>query len=410
MDLVKRERAIQDHAAFLAGEHDFQADIERLVASELVGTVLETVMLATGMRFAGVARVTADRWVACRTIDEVNFGIAEGDEIQIEATFCQSVRETSEMVIFNNAATDPVYKNHPIAAAFGIVSYASVPIHRGDGTFFGTLCAIDTVPQDVKSPRSVAMLKMFADIIGRTLETEERLEAQELLVEHERKLLKIQEEFVAILGHDLRNPVAAVQAGVRQIGKEPLSDNGRKLLGLIRSSVHRMHELVDNMMLHAKSRLGGGISISAKPASDLNEPLINVIEEIRISAPDRIIDLELAFNQPISCDPARISQAVSNLVSNAINYGTPDAPGFLNNTPVVATLISVSNQGEPIPEDLQKTLFQPFQRGGKEESLGLGLGLHIAFSIAQAHGGNLSVHCENRITTFTLSLPLLATA
>ena len=172
-----------------------------------------------------------------------------------------------------------------------------------------------------------------------------------------------------------------------------------------------MHELVDNMMLHAKSRLGGGISISAKPASDLNEPLINVIEEIRISAPDRIIDLELAFNQPISCDPARISQAVSNLVSNAINYGTPDAPvtvrGGCSDTEFT---ISVSNQGEPIPEDLQKTLFQPFQRGGKEESLGLGLGLHIAFSIAQAHGGNLSVHCENRITTFTLSLPLLATA
>lgn len=125
----------QDHAAFLRGEHDFQADIGILANSDLVGTILETVMLATNMRFAAVARVTSDRWVACRTVDEVNFGLAEGDEIEIESTFCQSVRETSNKVLFNDAATDELYRGHPIAAQFGIVSYASIPIHRSDGSF-----------------------------------------------------------------------------------------------------------------------------------------------------------------------------------------------------------------------------------------------------------------------------------
>ena len=167
----------------------------------------------------------------------MNFGLSEGDEIGIDQTFCQSVRETSEKVMFNDVATDDVYRNHPIAAQFGIVSYASIPIFRSNGSFFGTLCAIDTVPRDVKHPRVVAMLEMFADIIGRSLETEERLEAQERLVEHERQMAAVQEEFVAVLGHDLRNSVAALNAGVRQLDKEPLSDKARKILPLMGTSI-----------------------------------------------------------------------------------------------------------------------------------------------------------------------------
>ncbi len=410
MNLQTTKPALQGHAEFLAGEHDFQADIERLASSDLVGTILETVMFATSMRFAGVARVTADRWVACRTVDEVNFGLAEGDEIEIQSTFCQTVRDTSQLVAFNDAGTDPVYKDHPIANAFGIVSYASVPIFREDGSFFGTLCAIDVEPKDVKSSRSIAMLKMFADIIGRTLETEERLEAQELLVAHERKTLKTQEEFVAILGHDLRNPIAALQAGLRQMEREPLSDKGRKLTLLMQSSLHRMAELVDNMMLHAKSRLGGGISISAKPDVDLVETISNVVQEIRIAAPSRLIELDLSFAEPVGCDPARVSQALSNLISNAINHGAPDTPVMIRGRSTETEVtISVSNAGDPIPQERQADLFQPFKRGSDDQNNGLGLGLHIAHSIAQAHNGKLSVASQDRLTTFTLSLPLLPT-
>ena len=119
-DETQLRATIQDHAAYLLGSHDFQHDIDMLAGSETVGTLLETVMLATNMRFAAVARVTADRWVACRTVDEVNFGLSAGDEIGIDQTFCQSVHETSEKVLFNNVATDDVYRNHPIAAQFGI--------------------------------------------------------------------------------------------------------------------------------------------------------------------------------------------------------------------------------------------------------------------------------------------------
>lgn len=400
--------ALQDHAAFLAGEHDFQPDIQLLSGSELVGTILETVMLATNMRFAAVARVTADRWVACRTVDEINFGIVEGDEIEIGSTFCDSVRKSSQRIIFNDSATDDVFGNHPIAAKFGIISYASIPIYRSDKSFFGTLCAMDTMPRDVKNARAVAMLEMLANLIGQSLEAEERLAAQEYNVAHERELSRIQEEFVAVLGHDLRNPVAALDAGFRQLDKEPLSDRARMIVPMMRSSLYRMNDLISNIMLHAKARLGGGIRISATPDAPLSDAITQVVEEIRAASPEHEVILDLAFDRPVSCDAPRVAQAISNLLSNAVRHGTPGSPievrGITSETEV---MISVANKGEAVPGELQQKLFHPFQRGTHEDGEGLGLGLYIASSIATAHVGRIEVECAGGITTFALKLPLL---
>lgn len=401
------QAVIQDHEAYLSGTHDFQTDIEILSGSALIGTILETIMLATNMRFAAVARVTDDRWVACRTVDEVNFGLAPGDEIEIDSTFCQSVRSTGEKVMFNDSATDEVYCQHPIAAKFGIVSYASIPIYRSNGSFFGTLCAIDTEPRDVKHPRVVAMLEMFATVISTSLETEEQLAAHELLVEKERELAQIQEEFVAVLGHDLRNPVAAFGAGLRQLEKQEQSETSRKILPLMRSSLRRMNELIDNMMLHAKSRLGGGIRISAESDAPLAEILKQVVDEIRIAAPEHEIVLDLSIEKPVHCDPARIGQAISNLLSNAINHGTRGTPITLQGITLDDELaITVSNRGEVIPDEMARDLFRPFRRGAQTKSEGLGLGLFVASSIAQAHNGRIDVDCEDGTTSFMLRLPI----
>ena len=355
--------------------------------------------------------MTADRWVACRTVDEVNFGLAEGDEIEIQSTFCQSVRETSNKVLFNDTATDDVYGNHPIAAKFGIVSYASIPIYRSDGSFFGTLCAIDTEPRNIKHPRAVAMLEMFADIIGRSLETEEQLEAEKRLAEQERELARIQEEFVAVLGHDLRNPVAALDAGFRQLDREPLTEGARKILPFMRSSLHRMNDLIENIMMHAKARLGGGIRISATPDAPLTQVITQIVEEIRAASPQNEILLDLAFDQPVSCDAPRVAQAISNLLSNAVRYATPGTPievrGLMRECGIE---ISVANQGEAVPDELQENLFHPFQRGVHANGEGLGLGLYIASSIAVAHSGRIDVTCEDGTTTFAFKMPALSIA
>lgn len=397
---------LQDHAAFLAGKHDFQTDIEAITKSDTVGVILETVMLATDMRFVTVARVTDERWVACRTVDEIDFGLVAGDEIDVQTTFCRTVRETSEEILFNDATSDPVYRGHPIATQYGIASYASIPIFRSNGAFFGTLCALDPEPRNVKQPRAVAMLKLFADIIGRSLETEERLMAHEQLAAHEREMTKIQEEFVAVLGHDLRSPVAALSAGIRHLEREPGTDSTRHVVSLMKSSLLRMHDLIENMMLHAKSRLGGGIRIQAVPDAPLGEAIEQVVAEIRAAFPDRAIDLELAFDRPLSCDAPRVAQAVSNLVSNAIRHADPDHPVQVRTLETGGDMVlQVINRGEAIPDHVRNRLFKPFQRGKDTRGEGLGLGLYIASSIAAAHGGRLDVACDDGLTTFAFTLP-----
>lgn len=398
---------VQDHAAFLAGQHDFQSDIQLLTGSSLVTTILETVMLATQMRFAAVARVTSDRWVACRTVDEINFGLAAGDEIEIQSTFCQSVRQTSQKVLFNDVATDDVFGNHPIAKKFGIVSYASIPILRSNGSFFGTLCAIDTEPRDVKNPRAVAMFEMFADLIGQSLEAEERLEAQEQLVEREREMARAQEEFVAVLGHDLRNPVAALHSGFRLLKKEPVTGKAAEILPMMQSTVYRMTELIDNMMIHAKARLGGGIRISRVADAPLADSITQIVEEVRAASPDVDVQVDISFDQPIDCDAARVAQAISNLLSNATRHRLRGTPVRVQGRTYDQSLeISVINQGESVPDDLRKNLFHPFQRGVDARGQGLGLGLYIASSIAAAHDGEIDVTCENGMTTFSFRAPL----
>ncbi|MHA6347554.1 GAF domain-containing sensor histidine kinase [Roseivivax sp. CAU 1761] len=407
---TKRQATIQDHHAYLDGTHDFQVDIETLASSELVGTILETVMLATEVRFAAVARVTSDRWVACRTVDEVNFGLAPGDEIEIGSTFCQSVRQTSQKVMFSDVATDETYRDDPIAAKFGIVSYASIPIFRSDGTFFGTLCAIDTVPRDMKHPRAVAMLEMFAEIIGQGLETQERLEAQEQQIRHEREMARVQEELVAVLGHDLRNPVAAIEAGVRHLEKEDLSERGRTILPLMRASLLRANDLIENIMLHAKSRLGGGIRVCVVSNAPLAEAIEQVVEEVRAATPDHDIELALSLGEPVSCDALRVAQAVSNLLSNAIRHSEEGSPVSVRGEICGdAVEISVANRGTAITNSTRANLFKPFHRGTDATGEGLGLGLHIASSIATAHNGRIEVSCKDGTTCFTFKLPVLMT-
>ncbi len=401
---------LQDHAAFVAGNHDFQGDIEIMANSDTIRVILETVMLATGMRWAAVARVTKDRWVACRTADDLAFGMAEGDEIAIDQTFCNSVRQNGEWILFDDASKNPLYADHPITRQFGIVSYLSVPVLRADGAFFGTLCALDTVPRKIEGPRAKAMLAMFADIVGRILDTEERLAAQEANVAHEQQLARVQEEFLAILGHDLKNPLAALTAATRQLGNEDLSERGTRIRQMMWSALRRVDDLVENMMYHARSRLGG-IRVTAQPNAPLADAVRQVAEEIRAAEPDHDISVDVDIPGPVSCDAPRIAQAVSNLLSNAIRHGAEGGPiGLSAKRTGDEIVIAVTNRGDPIPAEIRSDLFEPFRRGSHARGEGLGLGLYIASAIATAHNGRIEVSHKGGETTVCLRMPMLAAA
>jgi signal transduction histidine kinase len=105
----------------------------------------------------------------------------------------------------------------------------------------------------------------------------------------------------------------------------------------------------------------------------------------------------------------RVAQAVSNLLSNAVRYADDGSEVTVRGRVSEAeAVISVANRGTPIPESLKQKLFQPYQRGDQTKGEGLGLGLHIASSIAVAHSGQIDVTCDDGLTTFEFRLPLLA--
>ncbi len=108
--------------------HDFQIDIDAIRRSAVIPTLLETIVLATGMGFAAVARVTESRWVTCSAVDNISFGLTTGDELEVESTLCHEVRQTDREIVIDDVNSDQSYVNHPCPARYGFRGYISVPI------------------------------------------------------------------------------------------------------------------------------------------------------------------------------------------------------------------------------------------------------------------------------------------
>jgi signal transduction histidine kinase len=386
---------------------DFHADISAISRIDAVPRILEVVCRTTGMGFAAVARVTESRWVCCAVRDEIQFGLRPGDELKLETTICNEIRQDQEAVVIDEVAKDQFYNGHHTPAMYGFQSYISVPIVRSNGTFFGTLCAIDPRPARLNTPEIIGMFKLFAELIACHFDASEQLASREADLFDERKTAELREQFIAVLGHDLRNPLASIAAGAKVLRKTHQTEQAGEILDLMQSAVVRMAGLINNVLDFARGRLGGGLSLSRDAAAPLEPVLRQVFAELQASYPDRVIETEFALTDPVDCDRARMAQLFSNLLSNALTYGAADAPIRVRaKTDHDFFELSVSNFGDPIPAAALKRLFQPFTRGAvRPHQQGLGLGLYIAFEIANAHGGTLTVDSTDAETTFELRMP-----
>lgn len=224
----------------------------------------------------------------------------------------------------------------------------------------------------------------------------------------EKALGALREQFIAVLGHDLRNPLASVQAGLRMVSKEPVTAKQARLIGLMQASSLRMSGLIDNVLDFARGQLGEGLTLTRNATTDLEPMLRQVIAELQEVHPDVRIEAIISIRRPIDCDKSRIGQLLSNLIGNALTHGAIDWPVRVDAFADEEVLrISVANAGKPIPPAAMKQLFQPFFRGNVHNSAnGLGLGLHIASMIAKAHGGVLTVASSEVETRFTFEMPL----
>jgi signal transduction histidine kinase len=388
--------------------YDFQA----ISSIKAIPNILEVVCRTTGMGFAAVAHLTENRWIACAVRDEISFGLVAGGELLLETTICNDIRETGHPIAIDHVDEDQVFCNHPTPKLYGFQSYISVPIYR-QGLFFGTLCALDPTPRRVNTPETVGMFRLFADLIAFHLDTEKRLELSETALIDEKHTALLREQFIAALGHDLRNPLNAISNGAHVLMRMPLSEEASSVAATVQRSAARMAGLIDNLMDFARGRLGGGIPVTRIVDPNLETILKQAIAEMQIASPERSIHCELALSRPVACDGSRIAQMFSNLLGNAITHGDSAGPIWVSAiSDDTGFELSVANLGEPIPvEDLER-LFQPFSRPstGSAQQPGLGLGLYIASEIARAHGGSLGVSSTSEETRFTFRMPAIELA
>lgn len=389
---------------------NIKADIEAIKSIDAVQSILEVVCRTTGMGFAAIARVTDDKWVACAVRDEIQFGLVEGGELKLETTICDEIRQHHQAVIIDHVDADEVYKKHHTPEMYGFQSYISVPIRLKDGTFFGTLCAIDPKPADLNNPKISGMFNLFSDLIAFHLNAIEQLKITEARLEEERENSELREQFIAILGHDLRNPVGAISNAAQLLLRMPIEERERRLTQVIQDSSYRIKGLVENMLDFAVGRMGGGIKLNLSSNQSVEATLNQVIDELKMVWPEREISLLNSLTTVVHYDPARMGQLFSNLLSNALSHGSPEEPVVIETKDSGGEFVlSISNGGDQIPDVVMDRLFQPFFRGdAKPGQQGLGLGLYIASEIANAHGGRLDVESTCHKTCFTLKMPCQA--
>jgi len=383
------------------------ADVAVLKRVDVVPTILETVCLATGMGFAAIARVTEERWIACSVRDTINFGLKPGGELKLETTICHEIRQSGDPVIISDAPNDPLFGAHHTPAMYGFSSYISFPIFLPDGVFFGTLCAIDPQPRDLGKPEIQGMFKMFAKLIGFTLDQARRLAESEATLASQTEAAELREQFMAVMGHDLRNPLAAIQAGITLLEKQPSPERAAVVLQQMRSSGDRMASLIADVLDLARGRLGGGISL-VRERVQIGPIIRQVVAELASTHPNHVISTECSIDEAVDCDPDRVAQLLSNLLGNALTHGSSEFPvRVFCGSEGDGFSLSVVNGGPAIPPHAMDQLFQPFVRGkAQADREGLGLGLFIAAEIASAHDGKLTASSSDNETRFTFSMPI----
>jgi PAS domain S-box-containing protein len=223
-----------------------------------------------------------------------------------------------------------------------------------------------------------------------------------------RRVAEYRERIIGILGHDLRNPVSAISMSAAiLLAQEQLPEHLQRVVRRIAKSTERIARMISDLLDFSRAR---GHQLLLRPASmDLRETTAEVIDELAMNYPQRDFDLQVHGDVRGNWDRAHISRVISNLVSNALNYSPPATIVSVVLTGLDDLVeLRVSNEGEPIPAELQEHLFEPFRRGsaatGKRPT-GLGLGLFIVRSIVEAHGGSIRVESMPERTTFTVTLP-----
>lgn len=387
-------------------------DLSAISRISAVPAILQVISDTTGLRFAAVARVTGQSWTACAVLDRIGFGLQVGGELDVTTTLCHEIHTSHETIIIGNVSEDQRYCNHHTPKLYGFQSYISAPVFRTDGSLFGTVCALDPLPANLSKGPILAMMESFAKLLAIQLEAEERFQATEAALLDARQTAELREQFIALLGHDLRNPLSSIMSGAQLLMRRSQDPSITGIADHMLTASYRASRLVDDVLDFARGRLGNGIPLLRQDSDTLHLTISQIVTEMQNAHPQRTIESAIEPLGTIHCDADRLSQLLSNLLANALVHGAGDGRVLVSARVDDNRLeLTVNNSGEPIPPERLTQLFQPYWREASNTRTGLGLGLYIANEIAASHGGRMQVTSTAETgTSFTFSMPVSPSA
>ncbi|WP_460135613.1 PAS domain-containing sensor histidine kinase [Pseudomonas sp. S1_E04] len=214
------------------------------------------------------------------------------------------------------------------------------------------------------------------------------------------------EQMVAIVSHDLKNPLTAIRMASDFLTRAERTPKERQLLGHIAQSSERAKRMIADLLDFTQARVGEGITIKPAPLA-LHEVIHRAVDELRVAFPKATLEHQAQGVGDACLDADRVQQIIGNLVANSVAYGDLQRPiTITSRLGDGACEVAVHNHGSVIPEALQAVLFEPMTRGTDQGSdvRSVGLGLYIVRELARVHGGDVAVRsCANAGTTFTVT-------
>lgn len=373
-------------------------DIEAIARICAVPILLNVLCDSIGASFAAIVRTNRNGGSVCAVEHRMLSGLKAGDPFSWGLILRAGRHHSNETSGGSKSSAPPMPTENHIYE----------PIVLTDGRHVGDLCAVHRRPSSELQPWMKQMFRSFSKLIGLELEKELNRGRENAALIDERAAVELREQFVAILGHDLRNPLHAIST-IGVLLQQHLTDPRMiDMAARIRTSTRRMSTLIDDTLDFARVRLGGGLSVEIKEVANIEVALSAAVRELQDGHPARRITSDISVRYPVRCDVGRLQQLVSNLLSNALSHGYADSTvRFTAKSDSHYLVLEVWNDGDPLSPTIIAQLFHPFWRYNVERTReGLGLGLHICNQIARAHHGNLTVTSERHGgTTFTARLP-----
>jgi signal transduction histidine kinase len=259
--------------------------------------------------------------------------------------------------------------------------------------------AVDFLYKPVEPDILRSKVNVFVELFAQ----KKQLSAQ---LEELRQALRVNEMFTAVLGHDLRNPLAAVLNGAELLLLMQGDKKVGAVAGRIRSSARRMEKMVSQLLDVARIR-AGGVTLELS-RGDYAQVCRRIADELRQAGHANPVQIDVIGSTDGVFDPHRIGQVLSNLLGNALQHGDADGSVAvrIDGTDPAQLRLAIHNRGA-MPAAVLEQAFAPFRPGRDARSQpGLGLGLYIAKYFIDAHGGDIALDSSAEDgTTFTIRLP-----